>query len=165
MKFKIISFISFLIFSVSFVSSVIAYGKTGADYKRYNPNCKTCVEIEKLLSVFDSQQDDRAQIDTTLKIAQVIEKASIKDKSVENKRREIYFAIKATNTVLQVDFDSATVAGLMDLREQAPSDFDYVFWRFPFADQKEITHRMDGMKKSGIRPKATVPEAKAVSDD
>jgi hypothetical protein len=134
-----------------------------SSYKEYSSSCRSCVEIEKLLSIYDSQQSGRDQLDTALRIAKVIKHTSVKGNGIENQRREIYYAIKASIQILDDDFDSESVVGLMDLRDQSPEQFDYVFWRFPFADQKEITHRMSGIK-SNTRPKASIPQAKALAD-
>ena len=138
------------------------FAGTTPEYKRLNPSCGTCAEIDKLLSRHSVESSPDKQLVIALKIAGVIKKITLKGKIELEQRRAIYFAINATNEVLEDDFDSETVVVLMDLRSQAPEAFDYILWRFPIGNQTRIIERMQALKDDGIRPKNEIPTARAI---
>lgn len=132
------------------------------DYKKITPTCKVCMEIDNYVVKHNTELSPDERLNLALKVAKAIESISLKTKSATEKRREIYFSINASIHVLDDDFDSETVVRLMDLRTQAPKDFDYVFWRFPIADQKNLAGRMNAFKEDKVRPKAQIPEPKSI---
>jgi hypothetical protein len=134
----------------------------GANYKSLKPSCRSCTQLDDIITKHNTELSPDERLDMALDVATVIEKISIKSKNQIDQKREIYFAINSTLQVLPDDFDSATVVWLMDLRTQAPKQFDYVFWRFPIGEQKQIVERMKAAKADKIRSKAQIPEAKSV---
>jgi len=131
------------------------------DYTKITPTCKDCTLINNVLNKF-SLADPDGKRDLALKAAELIHHVTLKDKSTEDQRREIYFSLKACVEVFDDDFDSETVVGLMELRAAAPKDFDYVFQRFPLKNQNAIVERMKGFKEDGIGPKVALPAPKAI---
>lgn len=149
-----------------FMASGILSGAHGADqdldYRKLSPTCRSCNEFEAIVVKQNTELSPDTRLEYALKIAKLIEKISLKGKSELEQRREIYYAINATIQVLDDDFDSETSVQLLDLRTKAPKTFDYVLWRFPLASQQNIIERMRSFKEDNIRPKAVIPEAKAI---
>lgn len=133
-------------------------------YQKLTDACTTCKAIDKVVGEHNIAPKPELKRDLAIKLGGVIKAISLKGKTVEEQRREIYFAINGSLEVLSDDFDSQTVVMLMDLRTQSPRNFDYVFWRFPMAEQKKIAERMTAAKTDKIRPKATVPAVKEISE-
>lgn len=132
-----------------------------ADYKTLTPSCKSCKEVDNLVNKFKDESSADTKLDLALEIAKTIKKINVKGKTKDEQAREIYFAINASVEVLEHDFDSETVIGLVGLRAQAPDRFDFVFWGFPLADQKQIVERMKAAKDDKLIKNAAIPIPKA----
>lgn len=134
------------------------------EYRKLSPNCRSCNEIENLIVQHNGETSPDKRLEIALKVAKIIQKIGLKGKSATDQRREIYFSIKGAQQVLEDDFDSETCLRLLDLRTVSPQNFDYVFWRFPESQQKQILARMTAFKEDKIRPKAQLPLVKEVED-
>lgn len=133
-----------------------------ASYKSLNSSCLSCNKIDSAVNKHNSELSPDKKLELALDVARVIRKISLKGKPELDQKREIYFAINGSLQVLEDDFDSESVIRLMDLRTQSPKNFDYVFWRFPVAEQQKIAERMQAAKEDKLRPKAQVPPIKQI---
>lgn len=134
------------------------------DYKKSRESCRTCRKLSDLVSKFGSESSNTQKVHLALDIAKEMKSIQLKNKSEEEKRREIYFAINSAIEILPTgyDFDYETVICLIDLRAQNPRTFDYVFWRFPRNQQEQIVQLMTMHKKDRNRPKAEIPVVKVI---
>jgi hypothetical protein len=150
------------IFLITFALKALAAATSTESYKRSVPECHTCEELNDLLSKYASTLSPSDRIDIALHVAKTIEKITLKEKNTDQRRRELHFAINASLEVLTDDFNSETAVQLLDKRQDAPAEFDYVFWRFQLPQQKRLLARMKSFVDDKIRPKAKLPEPKEV---
>lgn len=150
------------VLQILFLATHLLADTTGPNYKTLNSACSTCTQIDGILNKHNAELSADERVDLALNVAKVIRGMSLKSKPELDQKREIYFAINGSLQVLEDDFDSETVVRLIDLRAQAPKNFDFVFWRFPVAEQKKIAERMQAAKADNLRPKAQIPAVKSV---
>lgn len=134
------------------------------NYKKLSDACKSCNVLEDIVVKHNTATNPDDRLDLAMKTADTIKKISLKNKSQLEKRREIYYAINASLSVLKDDFESVTVYQLHGLRKQSPKDFDHVFHRFPTFQQADIANRMKSYKENKILPNAQIPEVKQIED-
>jgi hypothetical protein len=139
-----------------------AAAQSTPSYQKLADACKVCKIIDRTVTRHSetTSSGDRAQL--TVALYKEIEGIKLKGKSDEEQKREIYFAINGSLELLDDDFDSSTPIALLDVRAQAPKNFDFVFWRFPVKAQKQLFDRMKAAKDDKIRPKAALPTVKEV---